>query len=232
MSSELQRTYLPLGTLADTAWSPIGAGVLLVDLPVAWLVTAASLLEQAGERSLAARVPGPDGQDTIVDIARAHQEADLGWLRHEQLNLAVSLFPLQPQQRLKAFGEQQVAPADVLEPPVQTCALGCPPGQLVPIALTGNLCDIQETTGTLLTSSPLLGNSVGGPLLVTGGLSGQALWAGIMSRSVILPEQDPRIPPVRLAEAVPAHAALALIRSEAGRAQRARALSKAPGGHP
>jgi hypothetical protein len=225
--TELQQAYVPLGTFADKAWQALGAGVLIVDLPVAWLVTAASLLDRAGDRALAAHVWSGDTV-TIVDMAQVQSESGLSWLRHESLDLAAALFPLQAGWDLKGFGEPQLARTELLRPGVQVCSLGCPPssapGQPPPIVLDGILSDVQVGTGVLLTSAPLLGLSVGAPLLQTGGLSGQAQLAGILTRTILLPEHDPRLPPIRLAEAVPVRKALALIRSPAGKAQRKAAI--------
>ena len=87
-TSELQQAYVPLGTFSDNTWQGLGAGVLLVDLPVAWLVTTRRVLEEAGDRPLAMRAASQSGQVTLVDLSRAQREVGIEWLKHPDLDLA------------------------------------------------------------------------------------------------------------------------------------------------
>jgi hypothetical protein len=81
--------------------------------------------------------------------------------------------------------------------------------------------------GRLITTAPLLPLNVGAPLVMQapaeagGGLG----LIGLLTRTLVVPEPPGSpAPPVRMAEAVPIEAAVALVRSDAGRAQRRLAI--------
>lgn len=225
--SDLRRVYIPLGTHADGTWTLLGGGVLVIDQPLAWLVTVKSLLERARDRSVAALV-GTGEQGTLVDLSDIQAAAGLGWIEHERLDLAACLFPVQGDWGVKGFNESQCAATDLLLPPAPTCALGAPPqtgaGRPTPIVVGGLLSDVRAD-GMLLTTAPLLPLSQGAPLVLNTGLGTPPLLAGVLTHTVLLPDPDPRIPPLRMAEAVSVREILGLIRSAAGKEQRTKALS-------
>lgn len=232
--SEWLNAFVPLGSYGDESWSPAGAGVLIVDLPVVWLVTSKSLVQQAAEQQapLAAFLSREEG-GAILDLGESQAASGLGWIEHEDLDLAATLFPVNPAWKIKAFAQQQCAPAAELHALLPVCSLVCPYGlapteRPQPFVLTGT---ISHVSGPLLyTSAPLLAQNRGAPLVLGSGLGGKIQLAGILTQSLLVPEPDPRVPPVRLSVAVGMEEVWSLVRGPAAVAQRAQvsAAAKAP----
>ena len=230
--SEWLSAFIPLGTYGEQAWTPVGAGVLIVDLPVVWLVTAKSIVHGAGATPLAAFLKAGEGS-AILDLSESHTASGLSWLEHASLDLAATLFPINPAWEVKAFSQQQCAPAEELRPLLPVCSLGCPYGTIAsprpaPILLAGALA--QVAAPHLHATAPLLPLNQGAPLILASGVGGAIQLAGILTRTLIVPEPDPRVPPVRLSEAVAMEAVWDLVRGEAALAQRKRAVERARGG--
>jgi hypothetical protein len=218
--ADILNAFVPLGTYGEEAWSPAGAGVLIVDRPMVWLITAKTLVESAGETPLAAFLAhGPGG--TILDIRDSHQNSGLSWIWHRELDLCATLFPLSPAWGLKAFTQKQCAPREDLGPLVPVTSIGVPYGLLPaerpePVLLSGSLATLQGSH--LYSSAPLLAQNSGSPLLCMG--SEGALLAGIQTRTLAAARSNPRVPPVVLSEAVCMDAVWDLVRGEQALAQR------------
>lgn len=220
--SELLSAFVPLGTYSEQAWSPSGAGVLIVDLPVVWLVTAKSLVAAAGEAPLAAFLAHGEG-GTVLDLQESHAASGLGWILHPDLDLCATLFPLNPAWEVKAFSQQQCAPAGELHPLLPVSSLGCPYGMLPagrpePCVLSGSISLVKEPH--LYSSAPLLPQNRGAPLILGSALGGKIQLAGVLTRTLLVPERDGRIPPVRLSEAVGMEKVWELVRGPEALAQR------------
>lgn len=215
--------FVPLGTYSEQAWEPAGAGVLIVDLPVIWLVTAKSLIKSAGDAALAAFLPyGPGG--TILDFRESHAESGLSWIEHPELDLCASLFPLSPAWDLKAFPQEHCAPSPDLSPLSAVCSIGCAYGLIPterpePFLFGGSLVGLQSPH--VYSSAPLLALNVGAPLIQVSSLTGGSpRLAGILTRTMATPCSDPRVSPVALSEAVGMEAVWELVRGEQALAQR------------
>lgn len=222
--SEWSGAFVPLGTYSEEAWSPRGAGVLIVDLPVVWLVTSKSLVRDLGEEALAAFLSHGEG-GTILDLSESHAKSGLGWIEHGEQDVIASVFPMNPAWGIKAFSQQQCAPVEELRPLLPVCSLGCPYG-LLPVArpepflLTGSIGRLRDSL--IYSTAPLLANNVGGPLVLASGLGGPVKLIGVLTASHLAPEADPRVPPVRVSEAVGMNAVWDLVRGEQALAQRKR----------
>ena len=224
--------FVPLGALDGQQWTSCGAGVLLLDNPLVWLFTTKTVVAATGSLPLAAWVP--DDQDgTIVDLT-TDRSPETGWLAHPTADLIACLFPVDPKWRVKAFVEARCFPTEDLQPLLPVASMGCAYGLTPltsrprPLVLSGNVASCVD--GVVITTAPLLPRNSGAPLLVplppqAGG--GVAL-AGISTATLSVPESvQSTAPPVRLTSAVPISAALGLIRSNQGKAQRKAALAKA-----
>jgi len=224
------RTFLPLGVFEDEErWTPVGAGVLFADLPLVWLITARSVLDEAAGRPFAAWL----GDEDFFRFDGALRASGLEWVRHEEHDLAVCPFPLAPEWNLRAFTEANTIFLDAAAPGVQVQTVACPfgapglrpDGPPPPFLWQGALTGVVGER--LYSTAPLLTQSAGSPLLAaTATESGRTVsFLGVVTESVLLPDPHPATPPLRLSGAVSAQAAVALIRSEAGKAQRRVALS-------
>lgn len=229
--SEWLRAFVPLGTYGEQAWTPVGAGVLIVDLPVVWLVTSKSMVRAAGEAPLAAFLKAGAGS-TILDLNESHAASGLSWLEHPALDLAVTLFPINPAWELKAFSQQQCAPAEELRPLLPVCSLGCPYGTLEaqapePLLFAGALAKVGAPL--LHSTAPMLPLNAGAPLILASGVGGAIQLAGILTRTLLVPEPDPRVPPLRFSEAIAMEAVWDFVRDEAALAQRQLAVERTRG---
>lgn len=221
---------VPLGLARETTWRPVGAGVLLIDPPLVWLAAPRSLLEQLPpDRNLAAFVSEQQG-GIVLDLITGRRGTPIDWIRHETLDLAVCLFPVNPAWGIKAFPESRCVEPERLMAglPVLTVAsaygseLGLRPA---PLVLPGMLARRDATT--LVTTLPLLPQNVGAPVLVpvSGSDGGGVALVGILVRPIQVPPH-PLGSHLTLTQGIPVTEALGLIRSEAGRAQRRIAIEQ------
>lgn len=221
--------FVPLGVARDRSWLPLGAGVLLVDAPVVWLLTARSVLTAAGDQRLAAFVSEQRG-GLVLDLTTGRRGSPLDWLIDEEHDLAACLVPVDPAWGTKAFSEARCAPTEQLQPGTPVQALSCVYGvpgvseRTAPLLLTGVVA--RRDPARLVTTVPLPPHNAGAPLLLPlpVQLGGGVALLGLLTRGVAVPEVG-AAPPLRLSLAVPISAALSLVRSEPGKAQRRLALT-------
>lgn len=217
--SEWLKTFVPLGTYSEDAWAPAGAGVLIVDLPVVWLVTSKRMVHSL-EGPVAAFLEHGEGA-TILDLSEGHAKSGLEWIEHEELDLIVSLFPTSPAWKIKAFAQQQCVPSAELSQLLPVVSAGCPYGTIEverprPFMLEGSIANLDRPL--IHTTAPLLPRNAGAPLFLPGPEAFRL--AGVLSRTLLVPEGDPRVPPIRLAEAIGMEPVWDLVRGERARAQR------------
>lgn len=224
--ADLLRSFLPIGTLRKGAWAPTGAGVLVLDTPVVWLVTATAAIDALGDEPVHTWVPQQRGA-AVFDLAAAQQRFGLRWIRHATQEIAATLLPLDPSFAIKAFGLQQSAwlrDVAALQP---TVSLGCPysqemanPGHPAPAVFTGVVARVEPEAHRIYTTAPLLPRNAGAPLLLASPYGGPITLAGILTGTIQLGGTDPRDLPIRLAAAVPFDTVLELIQSPAANACR------------
>ncbi|HBP17601.1 MAG TPA: hypothetical protein DEA08_07400 [Planctomycetes bacterium] len=228
-------SFVPLGKVEGESWTPIGAGVLFVEAPIVWLLTARSALEAAGDAPISAWVRD-DKKGTLLDLTQGRRGTPLDWIVSKDDDVAVCLFPTDPSWKVKAFNESQCFPAHDLQALLPTATLCAPyglaplSGWTMPLVQTGTMASVDRETGQLVTTAPLLPRNAGAPLLITlpTQSGGGVQLAGILSHTVAVPEPHrSTAPPVRLAIGQPVLAALALIRGEQGKEQRKLALQSA-----
>lgn len=216
---EWLKTFVPLGTYTEDAWSPAGAGVLVVDLPVVWLVTSKRLVRSMSG-PVAAFLEHDEGA-TILDLSEGHAKSGMDWIEHEELDLIISLFPMSPAWKIKAFTQQQCVPSADLSQLQPLVSAGCPYGTIEverprPFMFEGSIANLSRPL--IHTTAPLLPQNAGAPLFLPGVEAFKL--AGVLSRTLLVPEGDPRVPPVRLAEAVGMEPVWDLVRGEKARALR------------
>ncbi|MCC7062857.1 MAG: hypothetical protein IT456_08650 [Planctomycetes bacterium] len=220
------RAFLPLGTLRGDSWRPLGAGVLLVDMPVVWLITAASVVDQFAQDPAMAWVPHRDGSG-LLNLSRVHQQFGLAWIRHASLDLAATLLPVDANFDIRAFSAAQCTRLADLQPLQPVVTVGALYGgefanspAPAPAVHDGIISRKDPQSQRLFTTAPLLPRNVGAPLLLASPYGGTVTLAGICLGNVLIGEVDPRTMPVRLGVAIGVDAALELIRSDAAAGQR------------
>jgi hypothetical protein len=222
---------LALGRTRDGSFVPAGTGVLFLDSPLVWLLTAASVATAADAAPLGAWISA-DGEGTVLDLTTGRRGTPLDWLVDTTHDLAACLFPIDPRWPIKAFPEARCASPEVLAAGLPVLSVGYPWGVAelgrapTRVVLPGLLAQVDAGAGRLLTTAPLLPLNAGAPLVVAmpaeaGGGMGLV---GLLTRSLAVPEPAPGVAPVRLTLGSPVTAALALVRSDAGRAQRRLAI--------
>lgn len=237
MSQDWLGSFVPLGLSREgQSWVPIGAGVLYIDHPVLWLITARVVLQRAQDagRPLSAYVSQDQG-GTILDLTTGRRGTPLDWLIDEPSGLATCLFPVDPRWPLKAFPEARCGGFDQLTPAMQVLTVGAVynqaealghPGPL-PLVLTSSVARVEATR--VILNAPLPPQNLGAPLLVpvSGESGGGVGLAGIVTAVATIPA-EPGTPAssLRLAVTSPVLAALNLIRSDAGDAQRRFAIER------
>ncbi len=222
---ELLKACVPLGQRTETAWTPLGAGVLLFEHPFVWVATARSVLAQAGDRPVFAWVSDDQG-GTVVDLSAGLTEAGLAWVEHPSLDLAISLFPFDPAWGLLVFVDVHCLPAEKLGPLVGVSSIACPYGtgalseKPMPMALGGVISRTDADGQRLFSSAPLFPQNAGAPLVVGPDSKGIVYLAGSLTHTILVPEVLP-VPPIRISVATTTDAIWELIHSDAAQEQRA-----------
>ncbi len=223
--------FVPLGVASERTWTPLGAGVLLVDAPVVWLITARAVLQEAGDRRLAAFVSEQAG-GLVLDLTTGRRGTPLDWLVDEEHEVAACVVPIDPAWGTRAFPEARCAPAERLQAGTPVQGLACVHGvpgvseRTAPLLLPGVVARRDPTR--LVTTVPLPPHNIGAPLLLPlpAQLGGGVALLGVFTRSAAVPEPG-AASPLRLGLVTPIAAALSLVRSERGKAQRRVALTSA-----
>lgn len=225
--------FLPLGFKQGDNWNPVGSGVLIVDRPLVWLVTASEALTSLGEQDLTTWVPSEKGAG-LLNISDSQRRSGIGWIHHPA-GLSATLFPLDPSFQIKAFAETQCTKVRDLQPLQPTASMGClygadiaPTPSPSPAVCDGVVSSVNQHSGDIYSTAPLLPRNVGAPLLLASPYGGAVTLAGILLGNAMITEADPRILPVRLSKSICVDAAMELIRSEAANAQRQRVTQPQP----
>ncbi|HEX5052280.1 MAG TPA: hypothetical protein VFZ65_10940 [Planctomycetota bacterium] len=224
------RAFLPLGGMEGDSWRPIGGGFLLLERPVAWLVTARSVLDGLEGRHLVTWVASQKGAG-LLDVTDSQRQLGIDWIHHPT-GLSATLFPIHESFSIKAFTETQCTRLRDLQPLQPSASVGCPYGadinapHLSPAVHDGVISFVDARSGFLYSTAPLLPRNAGAPLLLASPYGGAVTLAGILLGNTMLGETDPRVLPVRLSRAICVDAVLELIRGEAAADQRHRATEK------
>ncbi len=219
--------YLPLGCKNGDNWTPVGGAFLLLDQPMLWLVTATSAITAAGGAPVSTWVRTADGV-VLLDVTDSQRRSGLDWIHHPA-GLSASLFPADPKFKLKAFTETQCTRVRNLRPLQPAAAIGQlygadfdPSPARSPAVLDGIVSAVDERSGAVLATAPLLPRNAGAPLLLASPYGGDVTLAGVLLDNSIVHEADPRTLPVRLSRSICVDAALELIRGDDAKTQRAR----------
>ncbi|MCK5940782.1 MAG: hypothetical protein KAI24_02335 [Planctomycetes bacterium] len=217
--SDWLRTFLPLGTTIGESWEPLGAGVLMMDASMVWLVTAREVAEASVRQQLTTWVPRADDV-VLLDLSDSQTRSGLNWIHHPA-GLSASLFPLAKDFVIKAFAETQCTRVQGLQPLVPTASVGILYGPDVPAPRppTPNVCEgivssADPHSGRILSTAPMLPRNAGAPLLLASPYGGQVTLAGIQLGNILVNENDPRMLPLRFSSSTCVDAALELIRGE------------------
>lgn len=229
--SDWARAFIALGSLREDAWVPQGAGVLLVEPPVVWLVTLRSVVEVMSKSSCHAWVARQNGAG-LLDLGRAQEALGLGWIVHAGQDLAATLFPMEPSFEVKAFSASQCTLCDDLLAMQPAFSVGCMyghdvanPGFPVPAVYDGVVSCGQTGCAKVYTTAMMFPHNAGGPFLLASQYGSQVSLAGLMAGNVVLADADPRALPVRVGSVIAIDVAWELLRSDAATAMRQRAIA-------
>lgn len=248
LSRDWLNAFVPIGLLrSPTEWGPIGAGVLLHDPPVIWLVTAAHVVRAAHGGELAPLVTRGQGGLTVVKLGDIQREHGYQWHFDDKRDIAATLMPLSSDWRVKAIDERLCIKTADLLPSMQCYTVGCPygvrgfdPQRSTPLVLDGVIAGVDPSSGTLYTSVPTFPGNSGGPIIVRrepfshggGVVVGQpvVLLAGIILQARLVSSENPaasaQLPPLHLGIGISVEAALGLIKSAGVQDERNKVLAR------
>lgn len=251
LSRDWLSAFVPIGLLrSPTEWVPIGAGVLLHDRPVVWLITAAHVVRSSKDGELAPLVTRAQGGPTVVQLTDIQSKRGYQWHFDEKRDIAATLMPVSADWQIKAVEEKLCIKVAELVPSMQCYTVGCPygvrgfdPQRSTPLVLDGVIAGVDPNSGTVYTSVPTFPGNSGGPIIVrrepfnpAGGMvvgRPTILLAGIILQAQLVasePAEAARVlPPLHLGMGVSIEAALQLIKSVPVQDERNRVLAASPG---
>ena len=248
LSPDWLSAFVPIGILrSPTDWTPIGAGVLLHDPPVIWLITAGHVVKTAKDHDIAPLVTRREGGLVVVNLREIQGKNAYGWHFDEKRDMAATLMPLSNDWLVKAVDEKLCIKANEIIPSMQCYTVGCPygvrgfdPQRSTPLVLDGVIAGIDTGSGIIYTSVPTFPGNSGGPIIVrrdpfdaSGRLTvGQpvVLLAGVILEASVVsaPTRSApgTLPPLHLGIGMSIEAALSLIKSPNLQRERDNVLSK------
>jgi hypothetical protein len=246
LSKEWLSAFVPIGLLGnDNLWKPIGAGVLLHDPPVVWLVTANHVVSPKPSDRIGVFVTQRDVQQRVcIDLTSEQRRASLGWIRDSRHDVATSLMPVNPTWDIKAIGKELCIPFDALLPSMQCYTIGCPygvagvdPQRAIPLVLDGIVAGINTLEQLIYISTPTFPGNSGGPIVIVlppcnpgGGLAvgvPTVRLAGIV-RDQVIARGTENAPLLHIGRGIPIATALDLIKSDDARRQIAQVTPSQP----
>lgn len=229
------QAVVPLGLRADgDQWLPRGLGVLLIQDTVLWLAIPRSLLASAAGHPMLALIDD-GGAGATVDVTTGRSGTATDWILDPDDDLAVSIFPHSPTFRVKAFTPSACLPFKLVQPMLQVTAVNCPYGsgepgfaEPRPILLPGTISRVEPERRSFYTDARMLPSNLGAPIVtsIPAEAGGGVALAGIAVGAMTVPEPagSPR-PPLVLTTCLASAAIVALLQSDATRAQRELASS-------
>lgn len=225
-ATEWMQAFLPLGTVQDDTWELLAAGVLLVDAPTVWLVTATEPLKALHAQDLVTFVRRKEGPPTLLNLSNTQRNAGVDWLHHP-CGVSATMFPVDASFAIKAFANAQCTKLRDLNPMQPAFSVGSLIGPGInraphdlPAVHEGVISTVDRDSGLVHATAPLLPRNAGAPLMLASPHGAMTSVAGIMLGTTVVQEADPRLIPLRLSNVITIEAALELIRSEAAAAQR------------
>jgi len=225
--TEWLHTFMPLGCVHGDSWEPRGAGVLLIESPMVWLVTARQVIEELDGKDLVTWVRRKQGP-SLLNISNSQRTAGTEWI-HNDNGVSATLFPVDPSFNIKAFTSGQCTTLRSLQPLQPVASLGAlsgmginRPPHALPAVHEGVISTVDPSANQIHATAPMLPRNTGAPLMLASPYGGQASIAGILLGNTMLADEDPRVIPVRLSTATAMDSVLDLIRSTAATEQRKR----------
>ncbi|NOY90816.1 MAG: trypsin-like peptidase domain-containing protein [Deltaproteobacteria bacterium] len=161
---------VPIAKAEAGVFSPTGAGVLVHDAPVVWLVTAGHVVASRSETPYAL-IPKLDGGVAAVELGTEPHGVE--WVRDTAHDIAARLVPLPEGHSVKAVSFELFANDDDLVASMPCYCVGCPygltgfdPNTVAPMVLDGTVSGIARNTRSVVISTPTFPGNSGGPLLV------------------------------------------------------------------
>lgn len=216
--SDWVNAFLPLGCIHNDAWESLGGSILIVDNPFVWLITSQNVIVSANGEDVSTWIPTGDGTK-LLNLTDAQKSTQVDWLHHPS-GLSASVMPLDPSFQVKAFAEAQctrIRNLQPLQPAATVGGLMRPDLSPTPVPVSA-FCDgiisaVNEASGAIYSTAPMLPGSVGGPLLLVSPHTGDVSIAGVLIEDTIVSEANPRIMPIRMSRAICINAVFDLIRS-------------------
>lgn len=233
LDREWLKAFVPLGVLdgAQTL-TMVGAGSLLAEPPVIWLVTAAHVIQQAAGRPIAAVVSTAEQQPFLVDLTQEYRRHGLTWHPDVENDVAVGLMPQNESWAIRAIPREFCFPFGDMVPSLPCYSMGCPYGVLngaIPLVMDGIIAGVDSKRRRVFTSAPTFPGNSGGPLLIArlpynraGGLTvgSQVLHlAGVMVEVFLVPDPQGLRSPLHLGLAVSIDVVHDLLQSSEVRAE-------------
>lgn len=239
IDTEWMHAFMTLGSVQHDNWELRGAGVLLLDQPVVWLVTASEVIADFDGQDIVTWVKRK--QDvSLLNISNSQRNSGVQWIHHPA-GISATMFPVDASFAIKAFSRMQCTKIRDLQPMQPAVSLGSlmaagfqrSPGDL-PAVCDGMISTVDRNNHLIHATTPLLPRNAGAPLMLASPHGGPITIAAILLGNAVVPEVDPRVLPIRLSRAIAIDAALELIRSDAAIEQRQRltAASDVPAAAP
>lgn len=145
--------------------------MFIFDEPYIWYVTAEHILKES--HKVYVYVNHQKTNRYLVDISSLHKQHGIEWVIDEKQDLAATLFPSDPDFKIKAISFPTFLKSEELIPSMTCYSVGCPYGlagfdmnNITPCVLDGIVSGIDTIHNRIYVTVPTFPGNSGGPLFV------------------------------------------------------------------
>lgn len=168
-------TCAPIGTLEISRqfWEVRACGVFIYDNPFIWYATSYQKISVKDETSLYLLLRHKKETQVLFDITSMHHRENINWLYDEKNDIAITLFPVDPNFDIKAIEIENLLDSQDMQLGMNCYSIGCTINEeehnqekVQSYVLAGIISKIDSDHTKIYVTTPILPKNFGCPIFV------------------------------------------------------------------